>query len=137
MSEENKALFREFVDAMNSKDVSVIGGPIHPNFVEHNPAPGQAEGPQGVKDLMQSFFAAFPDLKITVNQLVAEADLVVGAVTTEGTQTGEFFGIPASGKKISISEMHMFRIADQKAVEHWGVGDSLAMMQQLGVVPED
>jgi predicted ester cyclase len=57
-------------------------------------------------------------------------------MTTEGTQTGEFMGIPASGKKISITEMNMVRIANGKAVERWGQANAMAMMRQLGVIPE-
>ena len=90
-----------------------------------------------MKDMMQMFLSAFPDLKATINHLVAEDDLVTGHMTLEGTQTGEFMGIPGSDKKISITEMHMVRIVDDKATEHWGVVDSMTMMQQLGVMPED
>ena len=93
-------------------------------------------GIDGIKQMMNMFYSAFPDLKVTVNQLVAERDLVVGHMTTEGTQAGELMGIPASGKKISITEMHMVRIANGKAVEHWGLANAMAMMQQLGVIPE-
>jgi hypothetical protein len=56
-------------------------------------------GIDGIKQMMNMFYSAFPDLKVTVNQLVAERDLVMGHMTTEGTQTGEFMGIPDSGKK--------------------------------------
>ena len=63
--------------------------------------------------------------------------LVIGRMITEGTQTGDFMGIPGSDKKISLPEMHMIRIANGKAVEYWGVVDSMLMMQQLGVIPED
>ena len=86
--------------------------------------------------MMNMFYSAFPDLKVTVNQLVAERDLVVGHMTTEGTQTGEFMGIPASGKKISITEMNMVRIANGKSAKRWGQANAMAMMQRLGVIPE-
>ena len=99
MSEENKAIFRQIVDAMNAQDLAAIGRLFGPNFVDHDPAPGQGEGPQGLADMMQMFFPGFPDVKVTVNRMIAEGDLVVGAMTTEGTQTGVFMGIPASGKK--------------------------------------
>lgn len=135
MSEENKAIFREFVNGMNTKDNSFIDRRVNPDFVDHNPAPGQEPGLQGMKDLMQGFFTAFPDINVTINALVAEGDIVSGAVTTEGTQNGDFMGIPATGKKISISEMHMIRFDNGKMVEHWGVGDGMAMMQQLGLMP--
>jgi steroid delta-isomerase-like uncharacterized protein len=137
MSAENRALFQEFVNGMNNKDVSFVDRLVDPDFVDHDPAPGQAPGLQGIKDLMQMFFTAFPDLHVTVNRLVADEDTVAGAVTTEGTQDGDFMGIPKSGMKISITELHMMRIANGKMVEHWGVGDGMTMMQQLGVMGED
>jgi|TARA_B110000263_G_scaffold162479_1_gene141375 steroid delta-isomerase-like uncharacterized protein len=137
MSAENRALFQEFVNGMNKKDVSFVDRLVDPDFVDHDPAPGQAPGLQGIKDLMQMFFTAFPDLHVTVNRLVADEDTVAGAVTTEGTQDGDFMGIPKSGMKISITELHMMRIANGKMVEHWGVGDGMTMMQQLGVMGED
>ncbi|MDE0823541.1 MAG: ester cyclase [Dehalococcoidia bacterium] len=137
MSAENRALFQEFVNGLNNKDVSFVDRLVDPDFVDHDPAPGQAPGLQGIKDLMQMFFTAFPDLHVTVNRLVADEDTVAGAVTTEGTQDGDFMGIPKSGMKISITELHMMRIANGKMVEHWGVGDGMTMMQQLGVMGED
>ena len=136
MSEENKALFRRFLEGMNSHDISVIDQVIDPSFINHDPMPGQDDGIQGLKDMMQMFYTGFPDLKVTLEQIVAEGDLVVGRVITEGTQSAVFMGIPASDKKISLPEMHMIRIANGKAVEYWGVVDSGLMMQQLGVIPE-
>ncbi len=136
MSEENKALFRQFVAGMNAKDINVVESLMGQNFVDHDLPPGQPEGIEGMKAMTSMFFSAFPDLKSTINQLVAEGDLVIGHMTTEGTQTGEFMGMPASGKKMSISEMHMVRVVDGKAVEHWGVADAMGMMQQLGATPQ-
>jgi len=121
---------------MNAKDPDFIDRLVDPSFIEHNPEPGVEPGIDGIKQIMNMFYSAFPDLKVTVNQLVAERDLVMGHMTTEGTQTGEFMGIPASGKKISITEMNMVRISNGKAVEHWGLANAMVMMQQLGVIPE-
>ena len=137
MSEEIKSLFQQFVNGMNNKDNSFLDRLVDPNFIDHDPAPGQAQGLQGLKDMMQMFFTAFPDIHITVNRLVADGDTVAGAVTTEGTQDGDFMGIPKSGKKISMSEMHMMRFEDGKMVEHWGIADGMTMMQQLGVLDQE
>ena len=136
MSEENKAFFQQFIDAMNAKDVTIIDRLMSADFVDHNLLPGQAPGPQGMKDMMSMFFAAFPDLKSTIDLLLAEGDLVTGHMTTEGTHTGDFMGMPGTGKKVSFSEVHTVRIANGKATEHWGLADSMAMMQQLGAIPE-
>ncbi len=137
MSEEIKSLFQQFVNGMNNKDNSFLDRLVDPNFIDHDPAPGQAQGLQGLKDMMQMFFTGFPDIHVTVNRLVADGDTVAGAVTTEGTQGGDFMGIPKSGKQISMSEMHMMRFEDGKMVEHWGIADGMTMMQQLGVLDQE
>ena len=137
MSEENKAIYRQFTDAMNAKDITIVDRLMDPNFVDHDLPPGQPPGAQGMKDMMSMFFAAFPDLKSTIDLIVAEGDLVTGHMTTEGTHTGDFMGIPATGKKVSFSEVHTVRIANGKAAERWGVADAMGMMQQLGVIPAE
>ena len=137
MSAENKALFQDFIDGMNNQDYTFIDRLIDPNFVDHDPAPGQAPGLQGIKDLMKMLFTAFPDIHVTIDHVVADGDTVAGAATTTGTQDGDFMGIPKSGKKISMREVHMMRVTDDKMVEHWGLGDGMSMMQQLGVLDQE
>ena len=136
MSEQNKAVFQKMMSALNSKDLTTLESVLADDFVDNDAMPGMASDREGMINMMHMFLGAFPDLNITVNQWVAEGDLVVGAMTTSGTQTGEFMGMPSSGKKFSMSEMHMVRVANGKIVEHWGVGDHISMMQQLGLVPE-
>lgn len=79
--------------------------------------------------------AAFPDLHVTVEDMVAEGDKVVARVTMSGTHKGEFMGIAPTGKQITVGIIEILRIAGGKVVEHWNVVDSLGMMQQLGAVP--
>ena len=79
--------------------------------------------------------SAFPDFKATIEHLIAEGDKVVLHMTWTGTQKGEFMGIPPTGKSISINVIDIVRIADGQVVEHWGIMDQMAMMQQLGVIP--
>ena len=86
--------------------------------------------------MMRMYVGAFPDLNVVVDQWVAEGDLVVGVMTTTATQTGEFMGMPPSGKKFSVREIHMVRVANGKMAEHWGLQNELSMMQQLGFMPE-
>ena len=96
-----------------------------------NAEPGRAE----MKAIVGMFINAFPDLRVTIDELVAEGDIVVGFMTTTGTHQGEFMGIPATGKPFTMSEIHAVRIVDRLAVEHWGLADDMKMMQQLGVMP--
>ena len=80
--------------------------------------------------------SAFPDLKATIEDTIAEGDKVVIRMTWRGTHTGgEFMGIPATGKSVSIGVIDIIRISGGKAVEHWGQMDSMLMMQQLGAIP--
>ena len=137
MSEENKALYRRFVnEGINKKNVELIGELMDANYIEHDPIPGVSPGLDGMKQFMGMLFAAFPDFDSTIDLLVAEGDIVAGRMTTTGTHTGDFMGIPATGKRVTFTETHIFRIANGKAVEHWGNQDDMAMMQQLGVIPE-
>ena len=135
MSEANKTLFTRFInEVLNNKNVNAVDELMAANYIDHNPAPGVPSGTEGMKQLMSMFFSAFPDLHATIDVLVAEGDLVVGSMTNTGTHTGDFMGIPATGKKISFTETHIVRIADGKAVEHWGNQDDMGMMQPLGVI---
>ena len=138
MSEANKALFQRFIDDMiNKKNVAVMDELLDANYIEHNPAPDQEPGAEGMKKLMTMFFAAFPDLHAHVDFMVAEGDIVAGRLTTTGTHQADFMGIAATGKKVNFTETHIVRIANGKAVEHWGNSDDLGMMQQLRVIPSE
>ena len=136
MSEQNKAVFQKMMSALNSKDLTTLESVVADDFVDNDAMPGMAADREGMINMMHMFLGAFPDLNLTVNHWVAEGELVVGAMTTSGTQTGEFMGMPPSGKKFSMSEMHIARVANGKIVRHWGVGDHMSMMQQLGLAPE-
>jgi len=136
LSEQNKAVFEKLMSALNAKDMAAMESLIADDFVDNDAMPGMAPGRQGMIDMMGMFVGAFPDLNVVVEHWVAEGDLVVGVMTTKGTQTGEFMGMPASGKKFSVREMHMARVANGKMAEHWGLSNEMSMMQQLGLMPE-
>ena len=136
MSEQNKAVFEKLMSALNAKDMATMESLVADDFVDNDAMPGMAPGRQGMIDMMGMFVGAFPDLNVVVEHWVAEGDLVVGVMTTKGTQNGEFMGMPASGKKFSVREMHMVRVANGKMAEHWGLSNEMSMMQQLGLMPE-
>ena len=135
--EQNKALARKLVEeVINQGNISEIDELLIPNFVEHEELPpGIPPGREAPKALFTMLRSAFPDIKATIEHLIAEGDEVVLHMTWTGTQKGEFMGVPPTGKSISINVIDIIRIADGKFVEHWGVMDQMAMMQQLGVVP--
>ena len=115
--------------------MDALGDFLAEDIVDHNPPPNVEPGIAGIKVMFREFFAAFPDMSVQVDDLIAEGDKVVMRVTTTGTHQGDFMGIAATGKKVSFGEIHILRIADGKMAEHWGVEDQMGMMQQLGVIP--
>ena len=138
MSEENKAILRRFIEeVLNKKNLGAADQFMAPNFVDHDPAsPGAEPNIEGFKQAFGVFFTAFPDLTYTIEDIMAEGDKVVVRGTFRGTQRAEFMGIPATGKEINVTGIHIARMANGKMVEHWGNDNDLGMMQQLGVIPE-
>jgi predicted ester cyclase len=133
---ENKAVVRRFFDEVwNGGRIDVIDEIITPDAVDHNPNPGQPPGSEGVKWLVRVFSSAFPDMHFDLQDQVAEGDKVVSRWVLSGTQQGELFGIPATGKRISITGIDIVSVIGGKMTEHWVSIDQLGMLQQLGVVP--
>ena len=136
MSDQHKALMRRFYDeVMNGGNMGAVDELCAADLVDHEEFPGLAPGREGLKQFVTMMHTAFPDVKMEVHDMVAEGDKVVARLTMSGTQQGEFAGMPASGKSMSISVIDIVRFADGKAVEHWGVTDAAAMMEQLGHAP--
>ncbi len=134
MSEANKAMMRRFYDeVVNKGNLDEIDARIAQDLIEHNPPPGVPSGPEGMEQSVAMFRAAFPDIRVTIHDTLAEGDKVVVRATASGTHRGELMGIPATGRRIAVDEIHIVRCIDGKVVEHWGVEDSLGMMQQLGL----
>ena len=135
--EQNKALARQLVEeVLNRGDMSRADELLAADFIEHEELPpGVPAGREAPKQLTTMLRSAFPDFKATINDLIAEGDKVVIHMTWNGTQQGEFKGIPPTGKRISVGIFDILRIAEGQIVEHWGLTDSMAMMQQLGVIP--
>ena len=137
MSEENKALVRSiYREMLNEKNLAAMDKYVAADVVDHNPGPGQGPGLEGAKQSFNEMFTAFPDLSGTVDLMISEGDLVVTRITMSGTHTGDFAGMPATGKKFSISGIDTLRITNGKIVERWGNFDDAGMMQQLGAMPE-
>jgi len=121
-----------YKDVMNAHKVDAVDNYCAANFTDHNPDPGQKAGLAGLKEAFKGMFAAFPDLKVKVEQVVEQGEFVTARVTMSGTQKGEFMGMPASGKKFKIQGFDMVKInKDGKATDRWGNFDQASMMQQL------
>lgn len=137
MAADWKALGKRFNDeVMTQGKVEVIDELVTDDFVEHQAMPGMPPGKEGVKAFVKVFRDAFPDLKVeTVSTAVDGDELWMHSIMT-GTHKGEFGGIAPTGKTVTVEMFDRVRIDGNKAAEHWGVSNDLAMMTQLGVVPE-
>jgi len=133
----NKAIFRQFVDeVMNRRKLSTIDELMAPDLVEHEQLPpGIPMNREGVKLLFSMYHGAFSDIQVTIEDLIAEGDTVVGRLTVSGTHTGNFAGIPPTGKRVTFQLMDIFRTVGDTIVEHWGMPDQFGLLQQLGLIP--
>lgn len=132
-TQANKTLMQRFLDCSISNDTADLLALLSPDYIAHIPT-----GPANREGFVQHnsvFNEAFSDKQIMVKDLVAENDTVVARIVWRGTQTGEFMGMPATGKTVEINAYVTEKIKDGKLVEHWSLFDRLGMMQQLGLVP--
>jgi steroid delta-isomerase-like uncharacterized protein len=134
--ESNKALVRRLIEEdLNHGNPMVADEIVAEDFVDHTNPPGLQHGRESHKQVVALFHSAFPDVTWTIEEMIAEGDKVVIRAPMRATHRGEFFGIPPTGKQVSISGIHILRIANGKIAEHWGNNDDLGLLQQLGVVP--
>jgi steroid delta-isomerase-like uncharacterized protein len=134
MSEVNKAVVRRMIEeGMNKHNISVIAE-LYQNCVYRSPEMGELRG-EVYRQFVSSLLAAFPDLRLRVEDQLAEGDRVVTRWSFTGTHQGTFMGIAPTGKQVTVSGIVIDRIVSGKIVEEWVEWDSLRMMRQLGVVP--
>lgn len=131
---ENTALVLRFYEEVwNRGNVDVTSEVFAPDYVRHDLRPSEAPpGPAGQAKVAADFRAAFPDLRMVVDLILAEGDLVAARWTTEGTNTGPWGRRPPTGKRARFSGVNIFRFRDGKVAELWNQRDDLGLMQQLG-----
>lgn len=136
---ENKALVRRFHDELwwGQGNLDVIDEIFAPDWVDHSadPAAGLAPTREGFKQIVVSFATAFSNIESTINDQIAEGDKVVWRWTFHGTHTGSFLGIPATGRRITLTGITTDRIANGRFVERWICMSMQSMLQQLGASP--
>ncbi len=121
--------------AVNSGKLEALREVFAPTVIDRDPAADQEPGPEGFINFFTGFRAAFPDLNISVEQLVADDDNVAIAYTVTGTHQGDFLGIPATGRQIKARGVQIARFQKGQIVERWGSSDQLGILQQLGINP--
>jgi steroid delta-isomerase-like uncharacterized protein len=132
---ENKAIIRRlFEEGLSTGDMALLDEIVAQDFTLHGAPPGLPSGREGLKLLVGMFRSAFPDYRDSIEDLVAEGDKVVVRWTFRGTHTGDFQGIPATGKHVKTTGISIFRVDDGKIKDDWTIIDMVGLLQQLGVV---
>ncbi len=131
--EENKMIVRRlYEEFFNRGNLAIADELIAPNYVNHTAPPGQALGSEGVKHRGARLRAAFPDLRSTIEDIIAEGDRVVARIASRGTHQGAHLGVPPTGKAVVWTGVDIFVIRAGKVVEAWGFFDEQNLLKQLG-----
>lgn len=134
---QNKEIVRTYAEEVFDKgNLETIDRLVAPDFVNHDAMSGQASGPAGERQRAIMFRNAFPDLQVTIEDMIAEGDKVRARLMGGGTQQGEFMCIPPTGRRGFFQAMVIYRIANGKLAERWGTHDFLGVLQQLGATCE-
>ena len=125
--EENKMLVRKWIDVYNTHNLDSFDEFIAPNYIDHTNKVDR----EGLRQLFIMAFNAFPDWHETIEDIIAEGDKVWIYVNYSGTHTGEFMGVPPTGKKLIVVGVSIFYIKDGNIIREWGEMDITGLMQQL------
>ena len=134
--EASKRTMIRFTEFINTASETLAAELISPDAIFH--VPGRSEpmrGPAGYLAIIQMMRGGFPDIQWTIEEMVAEGDKVAARFTMRGTHLGTFFGTPATGKKIAVQALNIYRLSGGQIVEETGQPDLLGLLQQIGAVP--
>ncbi len=134
MSTLDKATVLRLMDAVwNERKLEILDEVVAADYVRHDPAfTGEVRGPEGFKQYVMAMCTPFPDARISIEDVIAEGELMAMRWTFTGKQSGDFLGIPASGKELTLTGISIIRTRDGKIVEGWDGYDALGMLRQLG-----
>ena len=136
LGEDQKKVVTRFVEEFkNNGNHDIVDELLTADFVHHLTDPRLPPGRDALKLLGQSIVAGFPDVNVTVEDLLVDGDKVIERTTARATHTGEFNGIPATGRQVMWTEIHIYRLEDGKIAELWSEIDLLGLLVQLGAVP--
>ena len=133
MSPNKKLVNRLFNEALNERKLEITEELIHKDYVNFS-FPGGVKGPEAFKNIGRMFVSSFPDMKITVEDILEEGDKLATYGYWEGTHKGDFQGISATGKTVKVNYMDIWKVTDGKLHENWVQMDIVGLMQQLGVI---
>lgn len=132
----NKSIAKRFVEEIiNTGNTNNIAEFISENYIDHNDRSGSVTGIEGAISHIQGVRSTYPDLQVSIEQQICDADLVVSRIIGRATHKGEWLGIKATHKPIEIHGVNIDRIKDNKIIEHWGMANSLEALIEIGAFP--
>jgi steroid delta-isomerase-like uncharacterized protein len=137
VSEENKSLVRRFFEeSLNKRNFALLDELLDPGYVYHGVVEGEIQGVEAMKQFVIALYSAIPDLQHVIEEQIAEGDQVVTRFKSTGTPQMEFLGLAPSGKRITVDEVTINRIAGGRIVEDWTLWDAYGLLRQLGAAPQ-
>jgi len=127
---------RTWEEMLPAADFDALAQVTDPGIVNHDLPPGMPDGFEGVRRMIGMLHGAFSGQRYEVHHVIGEGDMVVIDATMHGRHTGEFLGIPPTGREVALRSVHIVRYRDGREAETWALSDRLGLMQQLGVIPE-
>ncbi|MET4780624.1 ester cyclase [Glaciihabitans sp. UYNi722] len=135
MAMNEEALARTYLKMLNTHEPDLVDEFVAEDYINHNPT--VADGREANREFWTAFFAGLSDLTATMEDLIISGDRVVGRFIYRGTHAAELLGIPASGNKVEMRSIDIWRVKDGLFVEHWDELNLLEVFQQVGVIPQD
>jgi predicted ester cyclase len=136
MSEDNKALVRDMLAGADAADVTILDKFLGEEYDDHNPPPfQQGTGPAAARAAFEYALNAFSDFKHEIAAQYVDGDTVITRIVGSGKHTGEFMGVPATGKQVSMEGIAIHRVENGKLVEHWSTVDAMSLLMQMGAIP--
>ncbi len=135
MSEANKAIVRRLIEEMDKGNLDILDELLSTDYGYHFPGSPEPLDRQAHKESARAFYEAFPDLRHTIEDQIAEGDRVVTRLTNRGTHRGEIMGVQPTGSATAFGVIDISRVSNGRIVEEWIQGDLLGLLKQIGVFP--
>ena len=133
MIADNLAFIRDMEeDLFNHRDPSAVDRYVSPSYTLRTADKGAPSGREAVRTYIAAYLDGFPDLHISIDQLLAVGDKVIGVFTFTGTHTGDLFGMAPTGRTIAVRQIAIYRLENGQVVDEWEISDQLGLMRQIG-----
>jgi len=133
-AKQNEAILKRIFEELNKGNVYIVNELFTEDFVDRYPVPGETPDREGFKQFLAGLHKSFPDWRWNIEDIFSEGDKVAYRFTMQGTDRGGYIGMPPTGKKINFAGIGILRFDNSKVAERWTIGDSMALLYQLGII---